>query len=149
MKFEDYAPEGNKFVKQIAAELGTPEDTDHAYRVMKSVFQTLREILSPEESLHLISQLPMPIKALYVDGWKLKPTTRIRSMKEFVDALRAKSDRSAGRDFGDDDMAKHHAKCVLNVVKKHVATGEVQHMIDQFPMELAELWLSDAGVKAE
>lgn len=146
MKFEDHAQEGNRFLKEVAVELGTPEDTDHAYRVMKSVFQTLRDILSPEESLHLVSQLPMPIKAVYVDSWKIKPPQRIRSMKEFLESLRSKSDRAAGRDFGNDEMAKHQTKCVLNVVKRHVATGEVQHMIDQFPMELTELWLSDEKV---
>ncbi len=146
MKFEDYAPDANKFLKEVAMELGTPEDTDHAYRVMKAVFHTMRDILSPEESLHLISQLPMPVKAVYVDGWKLKPLDRIRSMNEFLECLRTKSDRSAGRDFGDDQTAKRHTKGVLNVVKRHVATGEVQHMVDQFPMELTELWLSDEKV---
>jgi uncharacterized protein (DUF2267 family) len=143
MKFEEYAPEANKFLKEVAEELGQPDDTDHAYRVMKSVFHTMRDILTPEESLHLIAQLPLPIKGLYVDGWQLQVKDRIRSMPAFLQALREKSDRSAGRDFGNDETAKRHTKCVLNVVKRHVATGEVQHMIDQFPMELAELWLSD------
>lgn len=146
MKFEEYAPEANKFLKEVAEELGQPEDTDHAYRVMKSVFHTMRDILTPEESLRLIAQLPLAIKGLYVDGWQLQVKDRIRSMPAFLQALREKSDRSAGRDFGNDETAKHHTKCVLNVVKRHVATGEVQHVIDQFPMELAELWLSDEKV---
>lgn len=143
MKFEEYAQEANVFLKEVAEELGNPQDTDHAYRVMKSVLHTLRDILSPQESLHLISQLPMAIKGVYVDSWKINGGKRIRSMNEFLQSLRGKNAPSAGRDFGNDETAIHHTKCVLNVIKRHVATGEVQHMIDQFPTELIQLWLSE------
>jgi uncharacterized protein (DUF2267 family) len=142
MNFEQYAQESNKFLREIAQELGNAQDTDQAYRVMRSVLHTLRDILSPEESLHLISQLPLGIKGIYVDGWHLGGKDRVRSMEEFLVCLRSKSDRSAGRDFGDDDTARHHTKAVLNVLKHHVTTGEIQHVIDQFPLELTELWLT-------
>ena len=85
MKFDQYIGKANEFLKEVARELGTPEDTDHAYRIMSSVFHTVREVLSPEESLHLISQLPMFLKAVYVNGWHLKPKDRIRSMHEFIE----------------------------------------------------------------
>lgn len=143
MTFEEYAPEGNKFVKEIAAELQHVEDTNQAYRIMRSVFHTLREVLSPEESLHLIAQLPMAIKGVYVDGWHVPAKKKLRSMNEFLARLREQNQPSAGRDFGNDEQAKHQVKAVLNVLKRHVTTGEVQHMIDQFPMELTELWLTE------
>jgi hypothetical protein len=38
MNFEQYAPEANKFVKEIAHEVGNPEDINHAYRVMRPSF---------------------------------------------------------------------------------------------------------------
>lgn len=143
MNFEQYAPDANAFVREVAQELGNPDDTDHAYRVMKSVFHTVRTVLTPEESLHFISQLPLTIKGVYVDGWHIPAKDRIRSMPEFLQCLRKQNPTSAGRDFGNDETAKQHAKCVLNVIKRHVTTGEVQHMIDQFPMELTELWLTE------
>jgi uncharacterized protein (DUF2267 family) len=143
MNFEQYAPEANKLLKEIAEEIGTPNDNDHAYRVMKSVFHTLREVLSPEESLHLISQLPLTIKGVYVDGWHLQTKDRIRSMPEFLECLRSQNQPSAARDFGSDETAKHHTKCVFNVLKRHVTIGEIQHMMDQFPMELMELWITE------
>jgi len=145
MNFEQYAQESNRFLKEIAAELGNEQDTDGAYRVMRSVLHTLREMLSPEESLHLLAQLPLGIKGIYVDGWHLGTRDRIRSMSEFLTCVRAQDERSAGRDFGDDETAKHHVKSVLNVLKRHVTVGEIQHVIDQFPIELSELWLTEAG----
>jgi uncharacterized protein (DUF2267 family) len=143
MNFEQYAPEANKLVREVAEELGNARDTDHAYRIMKSVLHTMREVLSPEESLHFISQLPLVIKGVYVDSWHIPPKDRIRSMPEFLACLREQNKPSAARDFGDDQTAKHHVRSVLNVIKRHVATGEIQHMIDQFPMELTELWLTE------
>ena len=148
MNFEQYAPEANKFVREVAEELGNARDTDHAYRIMRSVFHTVREILSPEESLHFIAQLPLMIKGVYVDSWHIPARHRIRSMAEFLACLREQDKPAAARDFGDDETAKRHVKSVLNVIKRHVATGEIQHMIDQFPIELTELWLIEESETA-
>lgn len=143
MKFEDFAQEANRFLKEVAEELGNPQDTDHAYRVMKSVFHAVRDILSPQESLHFVAQLPLAIKGVYVDSWKINDAKRIRSMPEFLESLRSKNAPAAARDFGSDETAIQHTRCVFNVIKRHVATGEVQHMMDQFPTELIPLWESE------
>lgn len=145
MNFEQYADESNKFLKEVASEIGNDKDTEQAYRVMRSVLHTLRQVLSPQESLHLLAQLPLGIKGIYVDGWHLGAKNRIRSMQEFLTILRSQNERSAGRDFGDDEMAKQRTKNVLAVLKRRVTTGEIQHVIDQFPMELSELWLTEAS----
>ena len=91
----------------------------------------------------MLAQLPLGIKGLYLDGWKIQDKKRIRSMEEFLATLRGKSGPAAARDFGNDETARQHTKSVLNVVKRHVETGEIQNMIDQFPMELTELWWSE------
>lgn len=142
MKFDQYIEKANEFLKEVALELGTPDDTDYAYRVTTSVFHTIRETLSPEESLHLISQLPMFLKAVYVNGWHIKSKKRIRSMTEFFDCLRAQSPRTASEDFGDDINAKLKTQAVLHVIKNHVTSGEIQDIIDQLPSELAGLWIT-------
>jgi uncharacterized protein (DUF2267 family) len=147
MKFEQYVNEGRKFVNEVSQELGNPADTDRAERVMTSVFHTLRELISPEESLHLISQLPMLIKAIYVNGWHLNTKNRIRSMDEFIECLMLQNPRTAAQDFGNDQRAKEQTKAVLRVLKRHVSQGEIQHIIDQFPLELTELWLTEEQEK--
>lgn len=143
MKFEQYVNEGRKFVNEVSQELGDPADTDRAERVMTAVFHTLRELLSPEESLHLISQLPMLVKAIYVNGWHLNKKNKIRSMDEFIECLMLQNPRTAAQDFGNDQRAKDQTKAILRVLKRHVSQGEIQHMIDQFPLELTELWLTE------
>lgn len=139
MLFNNYIQPAEHFIKEAAEELGNKRDTNGALRVTKAVFHTLRDMLSPEESLHLVAQLPMILKAIYVDGWKPGNTTRIRSMQEFLDCLRSKSNRPE-IDFGNDADTIHAVQCVLDVVQRHVSIGEISHIVDQFPQELLILW---------
>jgi uncharacterized protein (DUF2267 family) len=142
MKYQQFAHETQKFVSEIASELGEPENMEQADRIMTSVLHTLRQLLSPEESLHLISQLPMLIKGIYVNGWHLTKKERIRSMDEFIESLMLQNPPTAQKDFGDDEKAITRAKAVFKVLRNHIAVGEVKDIVAQLPPELTELWLS-------
>jgi uncharacterized protein (DUF2267 family) len=142
MKYEQYAQEAQKFVKEIANELGETGNTGQADRIMTSVFHVLRDILTPEESLHLISQLPMVLKGVYVNGWHLGKKERIRSKDEFIECLMLQNPRAAAQDFGNDEKAIERSKAVFRVLRNHIAVGEVKDIVAQLPSELTELWLS-------
>lgn len=144
MKFEQYAPEANRFIKEVAEELNRPQDEEHAYRVTRSVLHAVREILTPEESTHLLAQFPMFLKAVYVDGWKIGPKNRIRSMAEFLACLRSKNNRPEV-DFGNDDEAQQKVQTVLSVLQRHISTGEIADILGQFPSELKVLWRAPEG----
>ena len=141
MKYERYAQEGHEFLKNVAFELGEVENTDQADRIMTSVLYTLRDLLTPEESLHLISQMPMMVKAIYVNGWRLHAGKRMRTIDEFVATLKQKSPRTVPHDFPDDETAIQRTKAVFRAVRNQIADGEVKDIAAQLPPELAELWL--------
>ena len=141
LNFESHSQKANEFVKEVANELGNPEDTGHAGRVLRSVFHATRDMITPEESMHLISQLPMYMKAIYVDNWRISGKQgTIRSMEEFLADLRQKAGRTADRDFGADEMAMQKVEAVFNVLKRHVSGGEIDDIKAQLPQPLAELW---------
>jgi uncharacterized protein (DUF2267 family) len=143
MKFDQYAQEAHAFVKEVAYELGEPDNKNQAERIMTSVLHTLRDLLTPEESLHLISQLPMMIKAIYVNGWHLSSKATIRSMDQFIEHLMLKNPRTAPIDFGNDEKAIQRTKAVFSVLRNHISIGEVKDIVAQLPSELNELWLTD------
>jgi uncharacterized protein (DUF2267 family) len=145
MKFEKFAQEGNEFMNKLAIKLQTPENTDHAYRMTTAVLQTLRDIISPEESMHVISQLPMFLKAMYVNGWELKVKNRPRTMNEFLVQLRSKNS-SFSIDFANDETAIGKAKAVLKLLKTYLSPGETEDVISQFPEELLELWATKVDI---
>lgn len=137
--FEKYTQEANKFVKQLAYALGTPDDTDHAIRVTEAFFHTLRERITPEESMHLVAQLPMYLKAIYVNGWKIGSELKKYETKEaFIASLKFHTTRTAGVDFGSsDEEAELVVNAVVNTLKMYVDEGELNNIIAQLPFEIA------------
>jgi uncharacterized protein (DUF2267 family) len=136
-----YVEEANLFFKEVAAELQTPDDIGHASRVTTAVFHTLRDRITVEESMHLISNLPMILKGIYVDGWKItRQADRTDTLDEFLDEVREHAPREAGRDFGGHQMARDTVKGVLRVLRKYVDEGEIRHIQQQLPEGVAALF---------
>ena len=134
---EKYMQEGNLFLKRVAEQLGTPEDHDHAFRVLQAVFYTIRDRITPQESLHLISELPMAIKGLYVHNWKIhdKPK-KYETKAEFLNEV-CNSIITDEVDFGLD--AEDEVQDVFRVLKNYISEGEMNHVKGQLTPEIAEL----------
>lgn len=136
--FDRHLEEANRFIKSLAEELGRPGDFDHAARVTRAVFRTLRQRIVPEESMHLISQLPLILKGMYVDGWDIsRPLSNARNMYEFMEEVRANTDRAADYDFGDEN-AVEKIRAVFTVLRQYVSEGEMNHVKHELPQEIAE-----------
>ena len=135
--FENYAKEGNAFLKRVADELGAPDDTEHAFRVLQAVFRTIRDRITPQESLHLISELPMVIKAIYVHDWKIhdrpkKYETKAEFLNEVYNAI-----NTSEVDFG--SRVEEEVQRVFRALKSFVSEGELQHVKGQLTPEIAEM----------
>jgi uncharacterized protein (DUF2267 family) len=136
-----YVEEVNHFLRQVATELGNPEDTDHAGRVTIAVLHTLRERISVEESIHLISQLPIILKGIYVDGWDIsREMSEADTLDEFLEGIRQNAPRTQARDFGNDQEAREKVKAILRVMRNYISTGEMNHIREQLPDRLGVLF---------
>src|SRR5437868_4188083 len=103
--FDKYAAKGNELLNLLADDLQVP--ADKAGRILRSVLHAIRNRLSVQESLQVIAQLPMALKALYVDQWHIAEyVPRIHYVKQFVDEIRACDNGLAGYDFGDEEATK-------------------------------------------
>lgn len=72
LNFNQYATEGNTFLNDYAKQLSLGDDTEKAGRIFTSIMHALRTIIPVEESLQFMAQLPMFLKAAYVNGWTIK-----------------------------------------------------------------------------
>jgi uncharacterized protein (DUF2267 family) len=136
-KFERYTDEANKFVRQTALLLGIPEDMDHAERVSTAVLHIIRERISPEESMHLVSQLPMWLKAIYVDGWDMRGgTNNYERLEGFLDNVKQQVPLAAAKDF-DDEHTERNVRAVIGALKMYIAEDELNHVRSQFPPDIA------------
>src|SRR5690349_19796522 len=100
MNFEKHAAKGNEFVHRLAIRLGDEKNRDRAARVLRCVLHALRDRLSLDESLQLMAQLPMAIKAVYVDGWTPNQYhPKIKTVKQLAEAVRLEDGISKENDF--------------------------------------------------
>lgn len=142
LNFEKYAAKGNEFVNRLAEHLGDIENRDRAGRILRCVFRALRNRLPAEESLQLVAQLPMVIKAVYVEGWKLNHEfVRIKSMGEFAAEAMREDGFSAWRDFASMEEAEHAIEAVLKTLADYVSAGELHDIIDQMPQEIKKSFM--------
>jgi uncharacterized protein (DUF2267 family) len=139
--FEKHAAKGNKFVKDVSSYLGLENNRDKSYRIMKAVLHSLRDVLTVEENLHLMSQLPLVIKGVYADNWKVSGSPkRIRSIEDFFSDLRKISGLTSEEDFATKDDCLDAVHAVFSVIKEMVSEGEIEDIKAIMPRELKELW---------
>lgn len=139
LNFEKYAAKGNEFVNKVAMRLGDPANRDRAGRVLRCVLRTLRSHLTPEESLQLLSQLPMAIKSVYVEGWKIHHEfVRIKTIDDFSEEVMKEDGLAAWRDFSSVEEARDAIQAVMKTLADYVSAGELHDVVDLMPKEIKE-----------
>ncbi|NJB72180.1 uncharacterized protein (DUF2267 family) [Saonia flava] len=141
INFNQYASEGNKFLKDYTYELNLGEDRDKAGRILVSTLHALRDIIPMQESLQFIAQLPMFLKGLYVHGWSSKKKKiKIKHVAEFLDLVRHHDGAAAVNDFEyDDEVAERYIKTTFIFLRKYVSLGEMEDIMDNLPKELKHI----------
>lgn len=143
MNFEKYAAQGNHFVNEVAVELRRPNERDKVARIVRATLLGLRARLSQQESFHLLAQLPMVLKAVYVDGWKpsAEPDKHIKNPRALADEVMLIDGSNAARDLPTIEAAEEAIAAVFRVLKRHVSPGEVQSLAHTLPRPLERMWL--------
>ena len=149
--FDKYAAHGNQFLSQLADELYMPDDKGRAVHVLKAVLHGIRNRISPEESSQFMSQLPMMVKAVYVDGWQIgKHQKRITNFEDFIDEVYDLGSGYKGLAFGDRFETIKCIQAVFNVLKNHISEGEFNDILASMPVKLRsallDLLMSSGGL---
>lgn len=137
LNFEKYAIEARQFLEDLAFALGDVEDTDKAARILRAVLHTIRDRVIIQESLQFIAQLPMFLKAVYVENWKYQEKrSNFRSLSEFLETM-VRQDYPAGQaDFTNEMEALNAFKIVLNQLEKYISKGEMQDILAEMPKNI-------------
>jgi uncharacterized protein (DUF2267 family) len=132
--FDTTVQETNLWLKSIMEALQT-DDRHLAYLALRATLHALRDRLSPENAVHLAAQLPMLLRGLYYEGWRLAASqTKERTRVDFLEHVRNELPRGAAID---PNVAVH---AVFGVMWAKLDLGEVGKIIDRLPPELKELW---------
>ncbi|MBD0851110.1 DUF2267 domain-containing protein [Maribacter arenosus] len=145
LNFNQYAAEGNTFLKNYAKEMNLGKDTDKAGRILSAILHALRDIIPTAESLQLIAQFPMFLKAVYVNGWTIKKERpKIKQMADFVDLVRKHDGPAAINDFEyNDEVAEQYIDTTFILLRKYVSLGEMEDIRDGLPKDLKTMIYSN------
>jgi uncharacterized protein (DUF2267 family) len=129
----------NVWLKTLGEELHV-EDRHIAYTALRAVLHVLRDRLTPEQAVHLGAQLPLLIRGLYYEGWRLveKPAGE-RQHDEFAALVAAQMPPQLARD------ALRVTKAVFDVLAKELDHGEIAKIIGALPIPLRSLWPAKAA----
>ena len=137
LDFEKYAMKGNEFVNHLKENLES-KDRSHAARILRSTFRALRNHISFEESLQLLSQLPMAIKCVYIDGWKKGSHKKIKTVDDLLIEIIQEEGDAAWRDFGSREDILDGVRAVLNTMRVYVSEGEMNQALKTLPEKVVE-----------
>ena len=128
LNFNKFAVEANTFLKAYTKKLNL-KDTEKAGRILSSI----------EESLNLIAQFPMFLKAVYVNGWTTHKKEKIKSMSEFIDLVRKYDGVTSVYDFESDDVAENYIFTTFIQLRKYISLGELEDIRTELPKELKSM----------
>ncbi|GGK52071.1 MULTISPECIES: DUF2267 domain-containing protein [Flavobacteriaceae] len=139
LNFNQFAAEANSFLKEYAKELNLKNDTDKAGRILTSILHGLREIISIQESLQLIAQFPMFLKAVYVNGWSSHRKNKIKNMEEFIDLVRDFNGITSFHDLENDEQVENYIHTTFILLRRFISLGELEDIRSELPKDLKSI----------
>jgi uncharacterized protein (DUF2267 family) len=122
----------NEWLRELAVELGRPQDRRYAFRVLRAFLHTLRNRLPVDEAAHLAAQLPELLRGVYYEGWRPSDAPiRYHDKAAFLDHM-ADEALLAG-----ETEAAYAAEAAARVLALHVTAGEVSKVRAVLPAAIA------------
>ena len=99
------------------------------------MLHVLRNRVAPEQAVHLRAQLPLLVRGIFYDGWRIagKPSDE-RQPAEFATLVAADLPSSLARD------ALRVTRAVFGLLEKEPDRGETDKIIATLPHPLRALW---------
>ncbi len=132
--FDHTVQETNLWLKDLMERLHT-DDRHVAYLALRATLHALRDRVGPENAVHLAAQLPMLVRGLYYEGWRMGASrTKERTRAEFLEHVRDELPRGSPID---PNLA---ARAVFAVLWARIDSGQVGKVMELLPPELQDLW---------
>lgn len=107
----------------------------NSYGALRAVLHALRDRLTPEQAVHLGAQLPMLVRGVYYDRWRIaKSPSNDRQPEEFLAHVAAELPPMFPRD------ALGVTKGVFDLLGRELDPGEIAKLINALPVPLHSLW---------
>ncbi len=131
--FDTTVQETNRWLKDLMARLDT-KDSHAAEGILRATFHALRDRIGPENATHLGAQLPMLLRGLYYEGWRLSKTTKERHTLQFIEHVRSMLPEL------DEAEVRLGICAVLDILAARIDPAEAAKLAALFPKDMRDLW---------
>jgi uncharacterized protein (DUF2267 family) len=132
--FDKTLEKTNAWLAHLETALGW-HDRQRCYAALRGVLHAIRDRLPPQEAVDLSAQLPILVRGVFFEGWRLagKPR-RYRHKGEFLGQLVHDAPWLAAED------REQVVTAVFELLSSELGGGETDHVRASLPAELRELW---------
>jgi uncharacterized protein (DUF2267 family) len=122
------------WLSHLDAALGW-RDRQRSYAALRGVLHAIRDRLPPQEAVDLAAQLPMLVRGVFFERWRIagKPR-RYRHKAEFLDQVAHEAPWLAAED------REQVVTAVFELLSSELGGGEIDQVRASLPAELRELW---------
>lgn len=97
--FDATIQETNLWLKNLMRQLGT-DDRHLAYRSLRTTLHALRDRIGSENAVHFGAQLPMLLRGLYYERWRMHASqTKERHLSDFLRHVEAAAHQDLGKRY--------------------------------------------------
>jgi uncharacterized protein (DUF2267 family) len=135
---------------ELARNLGHEKNEAQVGILLRATLHKLRDSLTIPQSFSVLAQLPMFLKAMYVEQWKyLENPIRVKSLEEFAQHVEEEQWKFGERQFNWSEATIDLVKTIFNTLHKYLSPGQVEDMISELPKELKTLFPEVVKVQME
>jgi uncharacterized protein (DUF2267 family) len=122
-----------EWLADLERELGTDEPA-YSWRALRGYLQVLRDRLTIDEAAELAAELPQLLRGVFYEGFDPgHQPERVRDREKFLERL---AERAR---LEDPAQAARVAAAATRVLRRHIASGEVDDAMAQLPAEIREV----------
>jgi uncharacterized protein (DUF2267 family) len=112
-----------------------PDESSRGLHALRAGLHAIRDRLPAAEVVDLGAQLPVLVRGVYYEGWRLgNDPTRIRNREEMISRV----ERELAPDTRFSGLVV--LKAVIELLSEHVSAGEISDVVATLPRSIAALW---------
>jgi len=135
-----YAPELDRLLGKLAQHTGN-SDAEANQKLLQTIFRFIRRYASFEEAIKFNDMLPLPLKALFLDGWniKLSGNKSVKNIDELAEAVVKYSDDT----ISSPAEARQSFRKVIAFLSGFTTRNQLQASLSFLPTEFRSLLMKD------
>ena len=139
--FDVHVESARRWLDEFRENLDLPlEEQARALHALRAGLHAIRDRLPASEVVDLAAQLPLLIRGLFYEGWRMaNDPTELRTRAGMV----ARVQRELARDPRLDPVDVLRA--VIHLLVEHVSGGEIRDVLSTLPRPIAALWQDLSG----